>query len=117
MAVVIRLQRTGKPKQPYFRVVAIEKKRGPHGKPLEILGHYNPRIEKPSEKVVLQKERYEHWISVGAKPTDSVATLIKGRARKAVPKLSKKVQAKAKAAAQAKTEAKADAKKTEEKKG
>src|SRR5579859_886243 len=51
MAVVIRLQRIGKPKQAHFRVVAIEKRHGPHGKPLEVLGSYNPRIEKAKDKL------------------------------------------------------------------
>ena len=42
--VVIRLQRKGKPHQPYYRVVAIEKARGATGKPIEVLGSYNPRL-------------------------------------------------------------------------
>jgi len=83
MAVVIRLQRTGKPHQPYYRVVAIEKTRAASGKPVEILGTYNPREEIANKKVVVDTERYEHWVKVGAKPSDTVASLIK-RAKKAV---------------------------------
>jgi small subunit ribosomal protein S16 len=83
MAVVIRLQRTGKPHQPYYRVVAIEKARAASGKPVEILGTYNPREELANKKVVVDTERYEHWVKVGAKPSDTVASLIK-RAKKAV---------------------------------
>jgi small subunit ribosomal protein S16 len=83
MAVVIRLQRTGKPHQPYYRVVAIEKARAASGKPVEILGTYNPREELENKKVVVDTERYEHWVKVGAKPSDTVASLIK-RAKKAV---------------------------------
>ncbi|MBI5623065.1 MAG: 30S ribosomal protein S16 [Elusimicrobia bacterium] len=79
MAVVIRLQRIGKPKQPYYRVVAIEKSRGAVGRPIEILGSYNPRVEKGVEKVQFNAERYAHWIKVGAKPSETVATLLKGR--------------------------------------
>ncbi|MBI5883824.1 MAG: 30S ribosomal protein S16 [Elusimicrobia bacterium] len=79
MAVVIRLQRIGKPKQPYYRVVAIEKARGSVGRPIEILGSYNPRMEKVAEKVQLNAGRYAHWIKVGAKPSPTVATLLKGR--------------------------------------
>ncbi|MFA6316543.1 MAG: 30S ribosomal protein S16 [Elusimicrobiota bacterium] len=79
MAVVIRLQRVGKPKQPYYRVVAIEKARGSVGRPIEILGSYNPRIEKQSEKVQFDAERYVHWIKVGARPSPTVAALMKGR--------------------------------------
>ena len=83
MAVVIRLQRTGKPHQPYYRVVAIEKTRAASGKPVEILGTYNPREETAVKKVVVDAARYEHWVKVGAKPSDTVASLIK-RAKKAV---------------------------------
>jgi small subunit ribosomal protein S16 len=77
MAVVIRLQRTGKPHQPYYRVVAIEKARAASGKPVEILGTYNPREETAGKKVVIDSERYEHWVKIGAKPSETVATLVK----------------------------------------
>lgn len=77
MAVVIRLQRTGKPKQPYFRVVAIEKGRGAAGKPIEIIGSYNPRLDKAADKLALSMERYEHWVTKGALPSETVAALVK----------------------------------------
>ncbi|MBI5208971.1 MAG: 30S ribosomal protein S16 [Elusimicrobia bacterium] len=79
MAVVIRLQRTGKPKQPYYRVVAVEKSRGPVGKPIEVLGWYNPREDKAADKVKFDAARYEYWVKNGAKPSGTVATLLKGR--------------------------------------
>lgn len=75
MAVVIRLQRIGKPKQPYYRVVAVEKSRGPQGKPLEVLGSYNPRGETAVKKVQLKRDRFEHWIKNGALPSETVAHL------------------------------------------
>jgi small subunit ribosomal protein S16 len=77
MAVAIRLQRIGKPHQPYYRVVAIDKRRGAHGKPLEILGSYDPSKEKKEEKVRLKSERVQYWIKNGAKPSETVAYLIK----------------------------------------
>jgi small subunit ribosomal protein S16 len=83
MAVVIRLQRTGKPHQPYYRVVAIEKARAASGKPVEILGSYNPREEAAGKKVVLNKDRYEHWIKVGALPSETVVGLVKSAAKAA----------------------------------
>ena len=83
MAVVIRLQRTGKPHQPYYRVVAIEKARAASGRPVEILGSYNPREEAAGKKVVLKKERYEHWIKVGALPSETVAALVKSATKTA----------------------------------
>lgn len=77
MAVVIRLQRIGKPKQAYYRVVAIEKSRGATGKPLEVLGSYDPRQETAGKKVQLKKERFDHWVKNGALPSETVATLVK----------------------------------------
>lgn len=75
--VVIRLQRKGKPHQPYYRVVAIEKARGAAGKPIEVLGSYNPRIEVQGKKVELDQTRYAYWIGVGAQPSETVRTLVK----------------------------------------
>lgn len=83
MAVVIRLQRIGKPKQAYYRVVAIDKRRGPHGEPLEILGSYNPRGEKAKDKVRIESERVEHWLRQGAKPSETVESLLRQAGKKA----------------------------------
>lgn len=77
MAVVIRLQRVGKPKQAYYRVVAIEKSRGATGKPLEVIGSYDPRQETAGKKVVLKEGRFDHWVKNGALPSETVATLVK----------------------------------------
>jgi small subunit ribosomal protein S16 len=84
--VVIRLQRKGKPHQPYYRVVAIEKARGATGKPIEVLGSYNPRVEIAGKKVEVNKDRYEHWIKVGAQPSDTVKTLVKAAFKSAAAK-------------------------------
>lgn len=75
--VVIRLQRTGKPHQPYYRIVAIEKTRGATGKPIEVIGSYNPRVEIQGKKFTLDTPRYEHWIKVGAQPSQTVSSLAK----------------------------------------
>lgn len=83
MAVVIRMQRIGKPKQAHYRIVAIEKTHGPHGKPLEVLGSYNPRLEKAKEKFKVNPARYQHWVSHGAKPSETVDTLFHAAERKA----------------------------------
>ncbi|MEK7233241.1 MAG: 30S ribosomal protein S16 [Elusimicrobiota bacterium] len=84
--VVIRLQRKGKPHQPYYRVVAIEKARGATGKPIEVLGSYNPRIETQGKKVAMDKARYEYWIGVGAQPSQTVRTLVKAASKTAAAK-------------------------------
>ena len=88
MAVALRLQRIGKPHQPYYRIVTIEKTRGATGKPIEIVGTYNPRGETAGKKITLKSERYQHWISVGAKPSETVESLVK-----AVSKAEKKAVA------------------------
>jgi small subunit ribosomal protein S16 len=77
MAVVIRLQRIGKPHQPYYRIVTIEKTRGATGKPIEVIGSYNPRGETATKKIVIKADRYQHWVSVGAKPSETVESLVK----------------------------------------
>lgn len=81
MAVVIRLQRTGKPKQAYYRVVAIEKARGAAGKPIEVIGSYDPRGESAAKKIQLKKDRFEHWVKNGALPSDTVAQLVKAASK------------------------------------
>ncbi len=83
MAVVIRLQRTGKPHQAYYRVVAIEKTRGATGKPIEVLGSYDPRAESAGKKIQLKKDRYEHWVKVGALPSETVSHLVKAATKTA----------------------------------
>ncbi|MBI4051375.1 MAG: 30S ribosomal protein S16 [Elusimicrobia bacterium] len=77
MAVVIRLQRVGKPKHPHFRIVAIEKRYGPRGAPLEILGSYDPKAEKLKDKLHLKEERLKHWLGVGAVPSETMGSLLK----------------------------------------
>lgn len=92
MAVALRLQRIGKPHQPYYRVVAVDHRRAAQGKPLEVLGSYNPRADKAKDKVVLHIDRVDHWLKVGAKPSETVASLIK--ATKAPAKAPAKAAAK-----------------------
>lgn len=77
MAVVLRLQRYGKKVQPNYRVVAIEKTKGPTGKPVEVIGSYNPKAEKIKDKIRINMERYEYWLKIGAKPSPTLDSLIK----------------------------------------
>ena len=72
----IRLRRTGSKKRPFFRVVVSEARSKKEGQFIEVLGFYNPRT-KPAV-VEINKERISHWISVGARPSDSVRTLLAG---------------------------------------
>ena len=90
MAVVLRLQRIGKRIQPHYRMVAIEKSRGPHGAPLEIIGHYNPKADKDTQKVTVNIEKYEGWIKNGAKASGTVSSLF-SKVKKAAKAVSASV--------------------------
>jgi small subunit ribosomal protein S16 len=74
--LMIRLARFGARKQPYYRVVVIEKDRARNGRSIEVVGTYNPRTSPAS--VLLKKDRIEHWTSHGAQLSDRVAKLLQG---------------------------------------
>ena len=73
--LAISLMRMGAKGKPFYRVVVKEKRSKRDGKYIENLGTYNPMIN-PSQ-VNLKHERIQYWISVGAQPTETVASLIK----------------------------------------
>lgn len=70
----IRMRRVGSKKRPYYRVVVAEARDPREGAFKEILGTYNPRT-KPA-RVEIDRERLNHWIKQGARPSDSVRTLL-----------------------------------------
>ena len=72
--LTIRLARTGARKQPHYRVVVIEKERARNGRPLEVVGTYNPRTNPGS--IDIKRDRVEYWISKGAKMSDRVSKLM-----------------------------------------
>ena len=72
--LVIRLRRMGSSKKPYFRVVVTEARSARDSSFVENLGTYNPRL-KPA-RFDLNKERVQHWLKQGARPSDSVRTLL-----------------------------------------
>lgn len=74
MAVKIRLQRFGAKQKPFYRVVAAESTSPRDGKFIEILGTYDP-TRNPA-LVNLEKENILKWLSNGAKPTDTVRSLL-----------------------------------------
>jgi small subunit ribosomal protein S16 len=71
---MIRLARFGARKQPYYRVVVIEKDRARNGRSVEVVGTYNPRTTPAS--VELKRERIEHWTKNGAQLSERVAKLL-----------------------------------------
>jgi small subunit ribosomal protein S16 len=72
--LMIRLSRTGARKQPHYRVVVIEKERARNGRPVEVVGTYNPRTSPAS--IELKRDRIEYWVSKGAKLSDRVGKLV-----------------------------------------
>ncbi|MBI1908499.1 30S ribosomal protein S16 [Candidatus Uhrbacteria bacterium] len=72
--LTIRMSRTGKKKQPYYRVVLQENTRDPWSPAIEVLGNYNPRLEK--KDAVLEEERITYWLSKGAQPSATVQNLL-----------------------------------------
>jgi small subunit ribosomal protein S16 len=74
MAVKLRLLRTGKTKQPTYRLVAADSRSPRDGRFIEILGHYNPRTE-PSTLVV-DNDKAVKWLKDGAQPTERVQKLL-----------------------------------------
>jgi small subunit ribosomal protein S16 len=75
MAVKIRLQRFGTKKKPYYRIVAADSRFPRDGRYLEQVGTYNPMV-KP-EAIALVQDRFDYWMSVGAQPSDTVASLVR----------------------------------------
>lgn len=74
MPVHLRLFRMGKKKQPCYRIVAADSRRARNGRFLEIVGTYDPII-RPAV-VTLEEEKINHWLDVGAVPTDTVKALL-----------------------------------------
>ncbi len=71
----LRLTRMGAKGQPHYRIVVQEARSKRDGRYVENVGHYNPLTE-PST-IVVNEDRVRYWLSVGAQPTDSVASLLK----------------------------------------
>lgn len=102
----IRLTRVGAKKEPAYRIVVVNSTSKRDGKPIQELGHYNPKTKAMKFDAEIAKD----WVKKGAQPTKMVAFLIKNAnadgtlnyKKPEVTKLSKKAQAKAKAAQETK---------------
>ncbi len=73
--VVIRLTRMGTKHKPFYRVVAVDKRKPRESRYIERIGHYNPLPEIPEVKIDMEK--YNKWIKLGAKPSATVKSLLK----------------------------------------
>lgn len=75
MALKLRLQRLGRKGRPFYHVVVTDSRNARNGRFIERLGYYDPMPEKST--VELKTDRLVHWYSVGARPSDTVAKLLK----------------------------------------
>jgi small subunit ribosomal protein S16 len=82
MSVRVRLTRVGSKKNPIWRVVVSDQRAPRDGRFIETIGHYNPQTE-PST-IVIDEERFQHWVSRGAQPTNTVKQLVRAQAKSAV---------------------------------
>jgi small subunit ribosomal protein S16 len=90
MAVIIRLRRDGAKNSPYYRIVVADKHSPRDGKFLELIGTYDPK--KKGDNSTIKVPRAEHWIKLGAKPSDTVRSILK-KARAKAAKTAKEVPA------------------------
>lgn len=126
MAVHLRLARGGSKKRPFYRLVATDVRAPRDGAFIEKLGTYNPLLARDNpERLVYNADRVKYWLSVGAKPTETVARFLradgvwneapkyttKDKVEKLAPRAAarKKAEDDAKAAAEAEAAANAEA--------
>ena len=77
MAMKIRLARGGSKKRPHYSIVAADSRMARDGRFIEKLGTYSPMLAKDDEsRIVMKMERVQHWLDVGAQPTDRVARFL-----------------------------------------
>lgn len=124
MAVRLRLMRIGKRNRPAYRVCAIDAARQRGGKYLESIGFYDPYVADDRNKVRINRQRAEYWLSVGAQPSETVRSFFRKERIAGLTRLKKKPhqrpkpsaatlkkKAAARAEAKARTKAKAQARK------
>jgi small subunit ribosomal protein S16 len=111
MALKIRLTRGGTKKRPFYSIVVADSRSPRDGRFIEKLGTYNPMLDKGhAERVVLKSERIQHWLKVGALPSERVQRFlgdaglaakpeIRETPQKSAPKAKAQERAKATAAA------------------
>jgi small subunit ribosomal protein S16 len=103
MAVALRLKRLGRKNRPFFRICVFDERTRRDGAEIEQLGHYDPLDKKPGKNFVLDEERARHWLSVGAQPSETVATMLAERGieipfRKTTPTRKRRAKADARRA-------------------
>jgi len=77
VAVRLRMKKMGRTHRPFYRVCAFDHHTPRDGRPIEELGTYDTSVPDTDARVILNNERIDYWLSVGAQPTEKVAVLIK----------------------------------------
>lgn len=77
MSVRIRMKKLGRKHRPFYRVCAMDIRVPRDGRILEELGTYDPMVRETDARALLNGERIDYWLSVGAQPSDKVSVLIK----------------------------------------
>lgn len=77
MAVVLRMKRTGRKNRPSYRISATDSRNARDGRTLETLGHYDPASPVEALRLKLNPERILFWLSHGAKPSETLASILR----------------------------------------
>ena len=77
MSVVIRMKKMGRKHRQFFRICATDPRNPRDGRVIEEIGTYDPHVPETDARVTFNDERLQHWLGVGAKPSERVAVLIK----------------------------------------
>ncbi|GBU09584.1 30S ribosomal subunit protein S16 [Gammaproteobacteria bacterium] len=73
--VTIRLARGGSKKRPFYQIVVADSRNAATGRYIERIGFFNPIAKGQEERVRLDLERYDHWVGLGAQPSDRVKSV------------------------------------------
>ena len=93
MATKIRLARGGSKKKPFYRIVIADERAPRDGNFIEKIGNFNPMVPKDhKERVVISKERAEHWLKVGAQPTERMQRILSELGMMEAPKITEKTK-------------------------
>ena len=77
MAVRIRMKKMGRTHRPFFRVCVMDQRSPRDGRVIEEVGYYDPMCPETDARTVLKTDRIDHWLSVGAQPSEKMKVLIK----------------------------------------
>ncbi len=71
------MKKMGRTHRPFYRICVMDSRKPRDGKAIEEIGTYDPMVREKSQRVTLDVERVDYWVSVGAQPTEKVAALIR----------------------------------------